>query len=63
MFDCGSFIIFLLYFDNMLDACPNMNKIIDLKDHLYKTFEMKELEETNQTLGIKMHNDITYRNI
>ena len=55
MFDNGSFIILLLYVDDMLVVGPIMKKIIDLKDQLARTFEMKDLGEVNQILWMEIH--------
>lgn len=46
-YDDGSFIILLLYVDDMLVAGPNIYKIIYLKTQLAREFEMKDLGSAN----------------
>ena len=46
-YDDGSFIILLLYVDDVLVVGPKMKKIIYLKAQLTRTFEMKDLGEEN----------------
>lgn len=41
----GNYVILLLYVDDMLIAGPSMQDIVDLKEKLANTFEMKDLGE------------------
>lgn len=43
LLDNGSFIILLLYVDDMLVASKSMAEIKNLKAHLARTFDMKDL--------------------
>ena len=53
----GNYVILLLYVDDMLIAGPSMQDIVDLKEKLANTFEMKDLGEANQILGMKITRD------
>lgn len=46
----NNFIILLLHVDDMLVACSDMQKIINLKQKLSKQFAMKDLGATKQIL-------------
>ncbi|KAA0061181.1 hypothetical protein E5676_scaffold157G00040 [Cucumis melo var. makuwa] len=46
------FIVLLLYVDDMLVAGPNKDRIEELKAHLAREFEMKDLGPTNKILGM-----------
>ena len=59
--DDGIFIIFMVYVNVMIVVGPNMKK--KFKAQLARTFEMKDLGTTNQTLGIKIHKYKTSRKI
>ena len=52
MFD-NSYIILLLYVDDMLIARSGIEKINNLKKQLSKQFAMKDLGTTKQILGMK----------
>ena len=43
--------------DDMLIAGSSMHDIIDLKEKLAKTFELKDLDEAKQILGMKITRD------
>ncbi|KAL2248697.1 UNVERIFIED_CONTAM: Retrovirus-related Pol polyprotein from transposon TNT 1-94 [Sesamum indicum] len=51
------FIILLLYVDDMLIAGSNVKKINRLKDQLSRKFDMKDLGEARQILGMKTTRD------
>ncbi|KAE8661431.1 putative WRKY transcription factor 4 [Hibiscus syriacus] len=53
----NSFIILLLYVDEMLVACSNMQEIINLKQKLSKQFAMKDLGTAKQILGMRIKRD------
>ena len=53
----GMFIILVLYVDNMLVASKSMVEINRLKAHLARAFDMKDLGETKQILGMEIHRD------
>ena len=50
----GSYIILLLYVDDMLVAGSSMKKIINLKAQLAKEFSMKDLDPTKQILEMRI---------
>nr|KYP32301.1 Retrovirus-related Pol polyprotein from transposon TNT 1-94 [Cajanus cajan] len=52
-----SFIILLLYVDDMLIAGSNVMEINRLKDQLSRRFDMKDLGEARQILGMKITRD------
>ncbi|KAE8695859.1 U-box domain-containing protein 31 [Hibiscus syriacus] len=54
----NSFIILLLYVDDMLVAGSNMQEIIHLKQKLSKQFAMKDLGAAKQILGMRIKRDI-----
>ncbi|KAL0561698.1 hypothetical protein IC582_002138 [Cucumis melo] len=58
-----NFIVLLLYVDDMLVAGPNKNRIEELKAHLAREFEMKNLGPGNKILGMKIHRDRNNRKI
>ncbi|KAL0552269.1 hypothetical protein IC582_011377 [Cucumis melo] len=49
------FIVLLLYVDDMLVAGPNKDHIEELKAHLPRKFEMKDLGLANKILGMQIH--------
>ena len=51
---CNSFIILLLYVDDMLIAGGSKRDIDKLKEELSKEFEMKDLGATKQILGMRI---------
>ena len=53
----NSFIILLLYVDDMLIAGSNIEEINNLKKQLSKQFAMKDLEAAKQILGIRIIRD------
>ena len=52
----GSYIILLLYVDDMLVAGSNMQEINVLKRKLENSFAMKDLGAAKQILGMKITN-------
>ena len=50
----GYYIIFLLYVDDMLVTGSSMKEINKLKWQLAKEFELKDLGEANQILGMRI---------
>ena len=50
----NSYIVLLLYVDNMLIAGSNLKEINKLKKDLSKEFEMKDLGLTKQILGMRI---------
>jgi hypothetical protein len=53
----GSYIILLLYVDDMLVAGLNMQDINVLKKKLHNSFAMKDLGATNKILGMRITRD------
>ena len=53
----NSFILLLLYVDDMLIAYKNMLKIEESKSQLRKEFDMKDLEATTKMLCIEIRRD------
>lgn len=53
----GSYIIFLLYADDMLVARSSMKEIKNLKKQLFEEFEIKDLGATNQIHGTRISKD------
>ena len=53
----GSYIILLLYVDDMLVAGSNMQEINVLKRKLANSFTMKDLGAAKQILGMKITRD------
>ena len=53
----GNYVILLLYVDDMLVAGSSMQDIVDLKKKLANAFEMKDLGEAKQILGMKITRD------
>ncbi|MBE2321339.1 hypothetical protein DVA67_035820, partial [Solirubrobacter sp. CPCC 204708] len=53
----SSYIILLLYVDDMLVAGPDMEEIRRLKEHLSKEFDMKDLGAAKQILGMRISRD------
>ncbi|KAH9784261.1 hypothetical protein KPL71_009581 [Citrus sinensis] len=62
-FEDNDFIILLLYVDDMLVACPNKDRVQELKAQLAREFEMKDLGPANKILGMQIHRDINNRKI
>ena len=54
----GSYIIFLLYVDDMLVAGSNMQEINALKRKLETSFEMKDLGAAKKILGMRITRDM-----
>ena len=59
----GSFIILLLYVDDMLVAGQDKESINELKAQLAREFEMKDLGAARQILGMKILRDRSNRKI
>ncbi|KAA0060044.1 Gag-Pol [Cucumis melo var. makuwa] len=57
------FIVLLLYVDDMLVVGSNKDHIEELKAHLAREFEMKDLGLANKILGMQIHRDINNRKI
>jgi hypothetical protein len=53
----GSYIILLLYLDDMLVAWSNMQDIKVLKKKLYDSFAMMDLGATKKILGMRITRD------
>ena len=53
----GNFVMLLLYVDDMLVIGQYANMIRKLKEELSKSFDMKDLGPTQQSLGIKIVRD------
>jgi hypothetical protein len=53
----SSYIILLLYVDDMLVAGSDMNEIKKLKMQLYSEFDMKNLGAARQILGMRIIRD------
>nr|MCH9869688.1 hypothetical protein [Serratia marcescens] len=58
-----SFIILLLYVDDMIIIGQDMSKIVGLKKELGKAFSMKDLGAAKQILGIKIERDKEAENV
>ena len=50
----GSYIILLLYVDDMLIAGANMKEILKLKESLAKEYAMKDLGSPKKILGMRI---------
>ena len=59
----NSFIILLLYVDDMLVAGSDMQEIINLKRELSKQFAMKDLGSAKQILGMRIKRDTKSRTL
>ena len=59
--DNGSYIILLLYVDDMLVARSNMQHINELKQKLARLFAMKDLDVAKQILGMRISWDMKNR--
>ncbi|KAL4032228.1 hypothetical protein IC575_005296 [Cucumis melo] len=57
------FIVLLLYVDDMLVESLNKDRIEELKAHLAREFEMKDLGPANKILGMQIHRDRNNRKI
>lgn len=57
--DSDSYLILLLYVDDMLIACSSLDKINILKQELSQEFEMKDLGPANQILGMRIIRNLT----
>ena len=53
----SSYIILLLYVDNMLVASSDMDEIQELKKQLLSEFDMKDLGAAKQILGMRINKD------
>ncbi len=53
----SSYIILLLYVDDMLVASANMGEIVKLKKQLSQEFSMKDLGEAKKVLGMRISRD------
>ena len=53
----GSYIILLLYVDDMLVVGPNMHDINVLKNKLSNSFAMKDLDAAKKILGMRVTRD------
>ena len=53
----GSFVILVLYVDDILLASNNLNMLIETKQMLAQHFEMKDLGNASFVLGIEIHRD------
>lgn len=54
-------IYLLLYVDDILIACPDLNEIMKLKSHFKLEFDMKDLGPTRVILGMEIKRDRTRR--
>ena len=54
-----SYLILLLYVDDMLVAGSSMDEIVNLKAQLSKEFAMKDLGSTKKFLGMRISRDMT----
>ena len=59
----NSYIILLLYVDDMFIAGPSIEKIKNLKKELSKQFEMKDLKSAKQHLGMRITRDKAKRTL
>ncbi|MCO5596001.1 hypothetical protein L7F22_050053 [Adiantum nelumboides] len=57
----GLLIILILYVDDMLIAVKSKNEIKNLKESLGKQFAMKDLDDANHFLGMRIKRDKQYR--
>ena len=57
LMSAGSFIILVLYVDDILLASNDMNLLNETKQMLSKHFEMKDLGDASFVLGIQIHRD------
>ncbi|RDY02669.1 hypothetical protein CR513_13848, partial [Mucuna pruriens] len=53
----NKFIILILYADDILLACTNMNFLLEIKQILTILFYMKDLGNASFVLGIEIHHD------
>ena len=53
----GSFILLMLYVDDMLIAAKNPNEVQQLKDQLSREFDMKDLGGARKILGMEIRRD------
>jgi hypothetical protein len=53
----SKFIFLVLYVDDVLLASSDLNLLHETKQHLSKTFDMKDLREASFVLGIEIHRD------
>ena len=63
MLDNGSYIVLLLYVDDMLVAGSNMKDIYVLKKKLANSFAMNDLGATKKILGMKITRDMKNRKL
>ena len=62
-FHDGNFIILLLYVDDMLIIGQDVKIISRLKGELAKSFDMKDLGEARQILGMQIIRDRKYKQL
>ena len=53
----SKFIILVLYIDDILLASNNSDLLVEAKNMLYISFDMKDLGEASFVLGIEIHRD------
>ena len=53
----SKFIFLVLYVDDVLLASSDLNLLHETKQHLSKTFDMKDLGKASFVLGIEIHRD------
>lgn len=53
----GSYIILLLYVDDILIVGSSMQDIVELKENLAHTFAMKDLGAVKKIFGMRIHRD------
>ena len=58
-----SYVILLIYVDDMLIAGPDLARIEELKGRLSECFEMKDLGPANQILGMRIIRDRSARRL
>lgn len=56
-FKNGMYIFLILYVDDILLACSDMNLLMETKKFLSSNFDMKDLGEASFVLGIEIHRD------
>ena len=54
----GALVIIALYVDDLLIACSDQEKLLEIKAELSKRFRMKDLNEARQCLGFEIHRDV-----
>jgi hypothetical protein len=56
-FKNGKFIFLILYVDDILLACSDVNLLLETKKFLSSNFDMKDFAEALFTLGTEIHRD------